>query len=304
MPTAVNDLEESIDRLSEVERWTKGNDDTVGCLQAEKWDFKSAKAANALAEVAKEGTPDALRDLVAAGVPLNGRDDSGETPLSEAAYRGNIEMLHILLAAGAGKKDTQEIGEAFEGACKSRNSEAMRLLLSIGVPVGFVDARGQTTLMSAASSGVPGIVAEVLKHRPNVNAQDKDGKTALMEAVDQYERDDAGFSEINRAQVVQILLRAGADPNARDNNGTTALIDATWEADAALALIRAGANVNAQDKYGITALINCDSPEVARVLLANGADPSIRDSQGKTALDHAREGHKKEMVAVLSGEKP
>jgi len=304
MPMAVDDLEESIDGLSEVGRWTKGDADTVGCLQAEKWDFKSAEAANALAAVAEKGTIDALRDLVAAGVPLNGRDERGETALSEAAYRGNVEMLHILLVAGAGKKDPQEIGEAFEAACRSRNSEAMRLLLGAGVPARFVDTRGRTTLMSAAASGVPSIVEEVLRKHPDANAHDSDGVTALMEAVDQYERDDAGFSEINRAQVVQILLRAGADPNARDNNGTTALIDATWEADAALALIRAGANVNAQDKYGITALINCDSPEVARVLLANGADPSIRDSQGKTALDHAREGHKKEMVAVLSGEKP
>jgi hypothetical protein len=41
--------------------------------------------------------------------------------------------------------------------------------------------------MTAAASGVPSIVEDVLKSRPNVNARDGKGRTALMEAVgDQY----------------------------------------------------------------------------------------------------------------------
>jgi tankyrase len=81
------------------------------------------------------------------------------------------------------------------------------------------------------------------------------------------------------------------------------LIDAAWDADAVLLLIRAGANLNAQSKKGYTPLINCAEPEVARVLLAHGADPSIRDADGKTALELARQYGMKEKEAVLSAKK-
>jgi ankyrin repeat protein len=95
-------------------------------------------------------------------------------------------------------------------------------------------------------------------------------------------------------------LQAGADPNISDEDGITPLIAAAWDADAVLLLIRAGGNVNAQSKKGFTPLINCAEPEVARVLLANGADPSVRDADGKTALEVARKYGMKQKEAVLS----
>lgn len=97
-----------------------------------------------------------------------------------------------------------------------------------------------------------------------------------------------------------LLVRAGANPNLRDNRGNTALIEAAWDVDAVRALIGAGADVNAQNNEGLTALINCVSPSVARELLANGADPSIRDKQGKTALDQAKQYSMKDKEAALS----
>ena len=78
------------------------------------------------------------------------------------------------------------------------------------------------------------------------------------------------------------------------------MIAAAWDADAVLLLIRAGGNVNAQSKKGFTPLINCAEPEVARVLLAHGADPSVRDAEGKAALEVARKNGMKEKEAVLS----
>lgn len=55
--------------------------------------------------------------------------------------------------------------------------------------------------------------------------------------------------------------------------------------------INNGANVNAVDEYGETALMSAArsnrNPEVISVLLKNGADASIRDNEGKIAVDYA-----------------
>jgi hypothetical protein len=68
MPESVSKLEETIDRLSGVERWTKGNGETVPALMQEKFDFTSPKASEFLANVAQRGNAEAVRDLIAAGV--------------------------------------------------------------------------------------------------------------------------------------------------------------------------------------------------------------------------------------------
>jgi ankyrin repeat protein len=303
MPLAVSDLESSIDHFAEVERWTTGNADTVRGLRDEKWDFKSGEAAKALVRVAERGTIDAVRDLVAAGVPLNGRDDgTGGTPLTQAAYRGNVAMLRTLLDAGAARQDALGIGPAFAMACQAGNRDAIKLVLELGAAAGYRDAQGWTSLMWAATSGIPDAVEEILKSHPDVNARDKRGRTALMDAVGQTHYG-AEKPEVKRARVVRLLLRSGADPNARDENGDTALIEAAWDADAALVLIEAGANINAQNKDGLTPLMNCIASEVARVLLAHGADVAIRDARGRTALDQAKESGQKERESLLSGKK-
>jgi ankyrin repeat protein len=301
MPLEVSDLESSIDRLTEVQRWTIGNAETAGCLKGENWNFKSEEAAKALVGLARYGNAGAVSDFVAAGTPLNGKDESGQTALTAAARRGDVETLRVLLGAGAAKQDSLGIGAAFAMASRSGKSEAMKLLLEAGAASASA-TDGRTLLMTAAASGVPSIVEDVLKSHPVVNAQDKNGRTALMESVSQYHYGHES-SEIDRAEVVRLLLQAGADPNITDEEGNTALIDAAWDADAVLLLIRAGANLNAQSKKGYTPLINCAQPEVARVLLAYGADPSIRDANGKTALELARQYGMKEKEAVLSAKK-
>jgi len=92
-------------------------------------------------------------------------------------------------------------------------------------------------------------------------------------------------------EMVEMLLAAGADVNAKDNHGFTALMRSN-ESEIVEMLLAAGADVNAKNNHGETALIMASSydakPEVVRILLENGADVNAKSNDGKTAISWAR----------------
>jgi ankyrin repeat protein len=297
MPLSVSKLEAEIDRLVDTERWTKGNENTVKGLTDEKWDFKSPQAAEMLARIAESGQPGVVSELLAAGVPIDPDNKTATMALVQAGARGDVSMLQALLGAGA-RRNTKSLDGALFAAASAGRLEAVRLLIANGATPTPETPSSRTLLIAAAGSGVPGVVQEVLSFNPDVNTRGAQGRTALMEAVGQpyfgTER-----VEVNRAEVVRLLLERGADPNIQDERGNTALISCAWHADAALALIRHGANLNTQNKDGLTAIINSVSPDVARVLVENGADLYLRDNEGKTALEEATRFNRPDKAAVL-----
>ena len=76
---------------------------------------------------------------------------------------------------------------------------------------------------------------------------------------------------------------------------------ASCEEDGGELILKAGANINAKDADGMTALMhaaNFARDKVTKLLLKHGADVKIRDSSGKTALMYAA-AHEKDDVARL-----
>ncbi|MBR5998086.1 MAG: ankyrin repeat domain-containing protein [Deltaproteobacteria bacterium] len=138
--------------------------------------------------------------------------------------------------------------------------------------------------------GTAATIEKNLKAGANPNAKaDPDGRgkmSALMRAA-----------KHNNIPGMQALLKAGADVNARNGEGETALMLAlNWTADTNLpaiqTLLAAGANVNAHMQDGWTALMaaSMDSREtVVQALLAAGADPKAQRADGDTALMLAAE---------------
>lgn len=108
------------------------------------------------------------------------------------------------------------------------------------------------------------------------------------------------------ADLVQVALQAGADPDARDPFGWTVLMLAVAQQDTEIIalLLAAGADVDAVDEGGRTALIEAafgGSPAVVQQLLAAGADPDVTDAFGRTAMSlAAAQGHQA-VVGVLDG---
>ena len=57
-------------------------------------------------------------------------------------------------------------------------------------------------------------------------------------------------------------------------------------------LIKAGADPNQPDVDGLTPLMACNSPEIAVCLMDNGANPALRNDDGQTAYDfHMKNGY-------------
>jgi ankyrin repeat protein len=124
------------------------------------------------------------------------------------------------------------------------------------------------------------------------------------------ESDNKGFTPLiiaaynNQAEVIAILLHAGADNTIGDRNGNTALMGAIFKGYDAVAnmLLDAGADPNVQNGQGATALTFAATfhrNQVAQRLLQAGADKSIADIFGKTPLDHARVQDNEALVLIL-----
>jgi uncharacterized protein len=108
---------------------------------------------------------------------------------------------------------------------------------------------------------------------------------------------------------LQRLLNVGADVNARDEYGQTALMLAAVNGHAPLVelLVGRGADLDHTAKYGLGALMLAvvnGHVDVVRTLVRAGANPELRGSgapgfAGKTALDLAVARDEPEMVAIL-----
>ncbi|MBP9899979.1 MAG: ankyrin repeat domain-containing protein [Verrucomicrobiota bacterium] len=99
---------------------------------------------------------------------------------------------------------------------------------------------------------------------------------------------------------VASMLDAGADINALDGHGQTALMNAAHKGHAEVVrlLSKRGANLDHTAKFGLSALmlaVIADHPEVVRVLVDAGADITLRGSPSaapiydKTALELAEQ---------------
>ena len=111
-------------------------------------------------------------------------------------------------------------------------------------------------------------------------------------------------------KIIEALDR-GANPRAKNTNGTTALMTAAehnGNARVLRALLEAGAEVNAKNHKGNTALMFAamrNTPEAVRILYEAGADIDAVNSEGKLAADYAVSNRKlngTEILKHLKGE--
>jgi ankyrin repeat protein len=158
-----------------------------------------------LSEAAMQGDREAVRSLLKQRVDVDSAQGDGTTALHWAAFRDDLEMVKMLLAAGANVKTATREGAITPlfMACTNGNAAIIEALLKAGAAPNSVNANGTTALMTSAASGSVDAVKVLLAHGADVKAKESaHGQTALMFAA-----------ALNRDAVIRVLMAHGAEPN-------------------------------------------------------------------------------------------
>ena len=245
MPAAVDALEDAIDAAAGTVRWTTGDERTVPGLLAEGFDPRSEEAERIAGVSSLYGDGRAALDLIAAGMPLDrGKHPPGATLLESAALQGQPALFAALAAKGWLKRLPKgQLDDLFArsgGGCDPATARAM-------VEAG-ADPNARTAPQSDSYSGAR--------------------KTALMIALDPYS---CRRSRPSLAQV-DALLALGADLNALDDQGRTAIYGVE-DPDLLERLFAAGARADIKDKDGNSPAFGSWTDVIVLRLLDAGADP-------------------------------
>lgn len=210
--------------------------------------------------------------LVAAGAKIDAIGSKERTPLGVAAHNGRLEMVEFLLGHSADVNYTDARGDdvlmlaaregygyviealaaadvtrpspetqaAYFGASK-KHAAGIRALLAVGLDPNHADEHGNLPLFDVIKYGDPDTVAVLIEGGASLDAFES-SYSPLTAAADR-----------DRDRAIDLLIEAGADPNAADRKGRTPLEVAIGDRaiPSTIALIRRGATVSALQRTRI-----------------------------------------------------
>ena len=162
-----------------------------------------AKGCPWLVLAANMGDLISVNQLIMHGAYIDETGPDDVTSLLSAAQNGHAEVVRVLLKNGANlsRPSSKFCCDALVLASQNNHLEIVVELLNAESDVNAQDPNGPTALMQAALAGHLEVVRFLLEKKAEVNKQRLDGSTALMMA--------ANYGHLT---IVQDLLKAGADP--------------------------------------------------------------------------------------------
>ena len=268
-----------------------------------------------------------VRLLVNQRADINVKDNGGWTPLHIAVYNKKDALVKALISSGADltikdknnktayaiaeenkDQDTMDLLYRERDRREKLHSAIMRVypclkeikhLIDLGVCVDAKDRSGNTALHWASGNGHADVVELLIGKGVKVGVRNGRGETPLSCVIRSCWRD------IEKAKaIIEALIKAGADINAKNKDGNTALhrVSERGHAKMVEALIKAGADINAKNKDGNTALhwvSECGHADVVKLLINAGADINAKNKDGDTALHRVSERGHADVVKLL-----
>ncbi len=257
-----------------------------------------------VADAARRGDVEAVRVLLQQGADVNGAHGDGMTALHWAAERGDREMADMLQHAGATVHAVTRIGQytPLHVASTAGHAPLIELLIAAGADVAAgTDPSGVTPLHLAAGSGSVEAVTTLLDHGANIDALESAwGQTPLIFAA-------AG----DRVDVIRVLLERDADPTITSKT-LNLVTDGRLAGEARNVQRTVLAAFSADDTTPTPSQVQAAvlagrayylSAEVEEEEPDDDARPPTIDAKGGlTALLHAaRQGHIGAVTALLDG---
>jgi ankyrin repeat protein len=209
------------------------------------------------------GNKDIVEALLKKGASVHTKDARGETVVAIATRKGQVELLELL----KDKNQTPQKDKSANATTPETEKGKGQRLLDLHAAVQKDSAEKVKELLATG--------------KYQVNAKNANGVTPLHIAAFR-----------GNLEVLNVLLKANADPNAVDDEGSTPLHQAvaSGHIDCVKALIQAGANINAKDNtlstpLNVAAYHKFD--DIAALLLESGADPNIPNDREFTPLHHS-----------------
>jgi len=159
-----------------------------------------------VADAARAGDLEGVRALLREGADVNAAQGDGMSALHWAAERGDMDLMEVLLYAGAELEASTRIGQyrPLHIAARNGNSEALDRLIAAGAEISSMTyPSGSTPLHLAALSGNRDLIHSLVAAGAEIDAREAEWQqTPLIFAA-----------SWNRLDAVVALLELGADPN-------------------------------------------------------------------------------------------
>lgn len=260
-----------------------------------------AKATAALLEAAMNRDGDAIVAALEAKADPNVKNEEGFSALMLFVVGSSFGDGDKVIDAFAKAKVELEAKNKYDQtalmlASREGQWQQLQLLIKAGANVNAKDGDGWTALMLAAYNGQSKCVEDLIAAKADIHAKTVDGWDAVLLAINQ-----------GQGAAAEKLVKAGATVPKEGPAGTSApVIQAAYGGDLGgmRLVLESGPDLNARDKDDWSALAiaaNNNYPQIVMELLRAGADPSLKDNEGRTALERAVETGRLEIVALLGG---